>query len=58
MNDFENIIMPMNITTHNATHERCDMFEGPCACGAWHHAEDWPEELRKLVQLSYEKNNI
>ena len=25
----------------------CDMLSGPCACGAWHHWEDWPEEVQK-----------
>lgn len=21
----------------NACTDECDMFDGPCACGAWHH---------------------
>ena len=26
---------------YNACNEPCDMREGPCACGGWHHAGDW-----------------
>lgn len=26
---------------HNAINEPCDMLIGPCACGAWHHADEW-----------------
>lgn len=22
---------------YNACTDPCDMFDGPCACGAWHH---------------------
>ncbi len=25
----------------NGNNEPCDMLVGPCACGAWHHAEEW-----------------
>jgi hypothetical protein len=26
---------------YNACTEPCDMLVGPCACGAWHHWDDW-----------------
>ena len=25
----------------NGGGDPCDMLEGPCACGAWHHAAEW-----------------
>lgn len=31
---------------YNGCNEPCDMLIGPCACGAWHHAEDWDDALR------------
>jgi len=30
---------------YNACSEPCDMLQGPCACGAWHHQEEWPDEI-------------
>jgi hypothetical protein len=27
--------------------QRCDMLDGPCACGAWHHLEDIPGRLER-----------
>lgn len=29
---------------HNACVDPCDMLVGPCACGAWHHWEEWDIE--------------
>lgn len=29
--------------------EPCDMIEGPCACGAWHHFYEWDPEIMELV---------
>lgn len=26
---------------YNACTDACDAVLGPCACGAWHKAEDW-----------------
>ena len=34
---------------HNACNEPCDMLVGPCACGAWHTAdEEWVKDELKL----------
>ena len=27
----------------------CDMLSGPCACGAWHNQEEWPDWLQLEV---------
>ena len=27
----------------------CDMLSGPCACGAWHRQEEWPNEIQMAV---------
>jgi hypothetical protein len=43
------IVMPSGIITHNASHEPCDMADGPCCCGAWHKLTDWPEPLRTQI---------
>jgi hypothetical protein len=32
------------IIRYNACTEPCDMFVGPCACGAWHKTSDWARE--------------
>lgn len=32
---------------YNACNEPCDVLIGPCACGAWHHLEDWVELLNR-----------
>jgi len=29
--------------------EECDMLVGPCACGATHSQEEWPDEIQKEV---------
>ena len=34
---------------YNGCNEPCDMLSGPCACGAWHHQEEWPDDLQILV---------
>lgn len=44
------IKMPIAINWHNGSHERCDVAQGPCACGAWHTLEDWPAEIQELIQ--------
>ncbi len=31
--------------------EPCDMYIGPCACGAWHHVRDWSDELVTFLLL-------
>lgn len=31
------------------TTEPCDMIEGPCVCGAWHHLYDWDDEVRAII---------
>lgn len=46
-NDF--IIMPSSIKAYNGSSERCDMFVGPCSCGAWHHKDDWGQEIQRIV---------
>lgn len=30
--------------------ERCDMIQGPCACGAWHRLDDWGFDIRVAVR--------
>ncbi|MHA1390539.1 MAG: hypothetical protein ACTSR9_19155 [Candidatus Thorarchaeota archaeon] len=34
---------------HNACTDPCDMVDGPCACGAAHHIQDWPDEVIEAV---------
>lgn len=41
------IVMPDGINQFNASPHRCDMADGPCCCGAWHHLGDWDKELPK-----------
>jgi hypothetical protein len=48
----EIIAMPHSLfgLYHNGkTTEPCDMIEGPCACGAWHHFWEWEEAVRDVV---------
>lgn len=33
----------------NACTDACDMLVGPCACGAWHHQEEWPDTLQMEI---------
>ena len=41
---------------YNGGHpDACDMLQGPCACGAWHHQEEWPEWLQLEVFGGYIK---
>jgi hypothetical protein len=53
MNGF--IVMPSIVNVRNACTERCDMFEGPCACGAWHHEKDWPDRIQEIVKFELNK---
>ena len=41
------VLLPDSIKVHNASTDRCDVADGPCACGAWHHIVDWPNLERK-----------
>jgi hypothetical protein len=34
---------------YNACTDPCDMLQGPCACGAWHHQEEWPDKIQLEV---------
>ena len=34
---------------YNACTDPCDMLQGPCACGAWHHQEEWPDEIQTEI---------
>lgn len=34
---------------YNACNDPCDMLQGPCACGAWHHQEEWPDDIQQEV---------
>jgi len=34
---------------YNGCVDPCDMLSGPCACGAWHHQEEWPNKLQLEV---------
>lgn len=45
----------------NGCNEPCDMFKGPCACGAWHRGDkDFPkyivEEIEQEAQKEYRYN--
>ena len=48
-----NSVMPMPIEYigkfYNACTDPCDMLEGPCACGAWYHQEEWPDNIQMKV---------
>jgi len=35
----------------------CDMLSGPCACGATHHQEEWPDWLQLEVFGFVSKKN-
>ncbi len=35
---------------YNACTDPCDMLQGPCACGAWHHLEEWIITRKKLTK--------
>ena len=41
------IAMPKNIELHNGTHERCDMAQGYCACGAVHNILQTRDRIRE-----------
>lgn len=44
------IVMPDGVTVYNGSHERCDMADGPCSCGAWHKLEDWTVQIREQIE--------
>lgn len=33
----------------NGSATPCDVFDGPCSCGAWHKGNDWNEKIRKAA---------
>lgn len=37
--------MPINIDYFNGCSDRCDLLQGPCACGASHSIDEWPREF-------------
>lgn len=41
--------MPEDITIHNGNADRCDMFIGPCSCGATHKIDDWQEKIPQNI---------
>lgn len=50
---FKVIAMPPDIRYHNGCREACDTFSGPCVCGAWHHRDDWDQEIIDQVDAYY-----
>ncbi len=40
---------------HHKVTECCDMFDGPCACGAWHHPDWWLERLINFTSSQLQK---
>ncbi len=34
------IISNGKINRYNACTDSCDMYDGPCACGAWHYPDE------------------
>ncbi len=50
----ENNLMSMPVAwigqVHNASTDPCDMLCGPCACGAWHHLNEWIIIRKKLTR--------
>lgn len=49
-NPLDLIPMPERLTiTQCGSNDQCDMLQGPCACGAWHNLNDWPEDVRSLA---------
>lgn len=47
--------MPQTVQIRNASTERCDMAQGPCACGAWHALTDWPEPIAEAIRAQNSK---
>ena len=49
----KNNLMPMPVEWigqyHNACTNPCDMLCGPCACGAWHHLDEWIITRKRLT---------
>jgi len=63
MEDFKKLVpMPVRYIGqfYNACTDPCDMLEGPCACGAWHHQNEWPDDIQLEVfgDLSSKKSVI
>lgn len=40
--------------------DACDMLDGPCACGASHHLEEWPDSVINVVwkQVTSKRDRI
>lgn len=38
-------MMPASVSYFNGSTERCDILDGPCACGAWHKPDEWESRL-------------
>lgn len=43
---------------YNACTDPCDMLQGPCACGAWHSQEEWPEDIQREVFGSIKESGL
>ncbi len=52
MADNDVILMPeiLQGVLFNACSDSCDFIQGPCACGALHHLEDWNKEIQEIVK--------
>jgi len=37
-------------TTIRLNKPECSMLDGPCACGAWHKAEDWEPLFKSVLE--------
>lgn len=49
--------MPPEFNFHNACTDRCDAAQGPCACGAWHELEEWPDDVQKVIVQPINKSD-
>ena len=55
--------IPEEINYHNACTDRCDLINGPCACGSWHTFDDmlirlWKEgDAVRVVEQYYNDKN-
>lgn len=48
---------------NNACTDTCDMLCGPCACGAWHQLEEFPELIEQYgvdvtIQLEFQLGKL
>lgn len=48
-NDFMEMPKDWIGQVHNACTDPCDMLNGPCVCGAWHHWDEWIIIRKKLT---------